>query len=80
VTISGGENGVKVLVVDNGEGMTSELRLKALRGGFTSKSSGTGLGLSICRHLLALNGAAMEIKSEVNIGTTIELVFPGVST
>ena len=79
VTVSEDEGQVKVLVVDNGEGMAPELRMKALRGGFTSKSSGTGLGLSICRHLLAMNGATLEIKSEVNVGTTIELVFPSLS-
>ena len=60
--------------------MTSESLKKALRGGFSSKSSGTGLGLSICRHLLAMNAASMEIKSEVDVGTTIELVFPVIST
>jgi len=80
VTITEGAEKVKIMIVDNGEGMTSEALGKALRGGFTSKSSGTGLGLSICRHLLAKNGASLEIKSEVSVGTTIELVFPVFST
>jgi len=79
VTVKSGAKFVHVTVVDNGEGMTDESRKKALRGGFTSKSSGTGLGLSICRHLLAMNGATMEIKSEESVGTTIELAFPAIS-
>lgn len=79
VAVTTSEDIVRVTVVDNGEGMTPESQKKAFRGGFTSKSSGTGLGLSICRHLLARNGATLEIKSEVGIGTTIELDFPAIS-
>ncbi len=79
INVKDGPEFVQVTVVDDGEGMTPESLKKALRGGFTSKSTGTGLGLSICRHLLAMNGAKMEIKSEVSVGTTIELTFPAIS-
>ncbi len=76
VSIIAGEKEVKAEIADNGEGMTPEALKKALRGGFTSKTSGTGLGLSICRHLLSMNGATLKIESQVNVGTTIKLTFP----
>lgn len=35
-----------------------------------------GLGLSIVRSLVTLNGGALTIKSEVDVGTTVLVSFP----
>ncbi len=35
-----------------------------------------GLGLSILRSLVTLNGGALAIKSEVDVGTTVLVSFP----
>ncbi|MCM1568944.1 MAG: ATP-binding protein [Roseburia sp.] len=41
-----------------------------------SKSTGgTGLGLAIVKHIVARHGAQIELKSEVNKGTLIRVVF-----
>lgn len=76
VTVTTEDANVLIVVADDGEGMTPEAQKKALHGGFSSKSTGTGLGLSICRHLLAVHGASMNMKSEKGVGTTITLTFP----
>ncbi|NCA66794.1 MAG: PAS domain S-box protein [Clostridia bacterium] len=38
-------------------------------------SGGTGLGLSIVKHICALYGASLNIKSKLNVGTTITVEF-----
>jgi signal transduction histidine kinase len=67
---------VEVTVADNGAGMDADTAARALKGGFTTKTSGTGLGLGICRHLLGAHGATLELQSELKRGTTIRMVFP----
>lgn len=41
-----------------------------------SKVTGTGLGLSICKKIVAGHGGAIEIKSELGIGTNILITLP----
>jgi PAS domain S-box-containing protein len=41
-----------------------------------SKSGGTGLGLPLTKALVEANRATFAIKSEVNAGTLVEVVFP----
>jgi signal transduction histidine kinase len=43
---------------------------------FTTKPSGTGLGLSISRNIIRQFNGDMEIKSQKEHGTTVEIRFP----
>jgi signal transduction histidine kinase len=70
----------ELAISDNGAGMDEETARKALKGGFTTKSHGTGLGLGICRHLLGAHGATLTLESEPGRGTTMRIVFPGVTS
>ncbi|MEM0912203.1 MAG: ATP-binding protein [Pseudomonadota bacterium] len=45
----------------------------------TRKFGGTGLGLSICHHLVKLMGGNIEVKSEINQGSTFSVSLPLVS-
>jgi signal transduction histidine kinase len=40
------------------------------------KHEGTGLGLPLTKALVELHGGALEIESEVGVGTTVTLHFP----
>jgi len=42
----------------------------------TRRFSGTGLGLAICRRLVELMGGALEVKSQVNRGSTFLVYLP----
>lgn len=66
----------KLVVADNGQGMTAEVKDKILRPFFTTRSGGTGLGLSITNQLVEANGGSMTIDSVIAEGTTISLRFP----
>jgi len=69
-------------VGDNGEGIAPE-HLSRLTERFyrinvnrSRKVGGTGLGLSIVKHILENYGGYLDIKSELNIGSTFTACFP----
>jgi signal transduction histidine kinase len=43
---------------------------------FTGKESGTGLGMMISQRIIHSHQGLMEIKSQVNVGTTIIITLP----
>ena len=70
---------IEVTIGDDGSGMDAESVRRALRGGFTSKTTGTGLGLGICRHLVTAHGGTFDLESQPGRGTTVRLSFPAAS-
>lgn len=75
-----GESGeyVSVSVSDNGGGMSAETVERAFDPFFTTKSTGegSGLGLSMVHGFVTQSGGFVDIRSEVNKGTTIEICLP----
>ncbi len=65
-------------VIDDGEGMTAEVRRKAFDPFFTTKpvGIGTGLGLPVCASILRHHGGTLEFDSERGRGTTFRLRMP----
>jgi signal transduction histidine kinase/CheY-like chemotaxis protein len=65
-------------VSDTGVGMDEETRRRAIEPFFSTKGlgKGTGLGLSMVHGLAAQLGGALDIKSALGVGTTIELWLP----
>jgi len=78
VTASDTADGVRIVVADNGPGMTAEERERAfLR--FTSNSpGGFGLGLAIVHRLTTSNGGRAALEQSPGGGLTAVLDFPGV--
>jgi two-component system sensor histidine kinase PilS (NtrC family) len=62
-----------VEITDNGCGMTSELMKSIFNPFFTTKPKGTGLGLSIVHSILESYNIWLDVKSEINKGTTFIL-------
>jgi hypothetical protein len=69
---------VQLGVTDTGEGMTPEVRSRALDPFFTTKKRGigTGLGLSLVHGVMVAAGGTVEIESAVGKGTTVTLTMP----
>jgi len=65
-------------VIDNGAGMSSETLKRAVEPFFSSKplGKGTGLGLSMVHGLAVQLGGALQLSSEVGVGTTATLILP----
>ena len=74
----GGRDHVVVRVIDQGEGMTSETKARAVEPFFTTKPQGrgTGLGLAQVFGLMQQSGGSVDINSIVDRGTTVTLRLP----
>jgi PAS domain S-box-containing protein len=72
-------NYVKVSVCDDGSGMTDEVKGRVFEPFYTTKDvgKGSGLGLSMVYGFARQSHGHVDILSEVNKGTTVELYLPG---
>ena len=69
---------VRLVVRDNGEGMSEEVRVRAIDPFFTTKpqGKGTGLGLSMTFGYIRQSNGHLTIESEVGKGTAIVILIP----
>ncbi len=69
---------VRLVVADTGAGMDEPTLLRAGEPFFTTKEQGkgTGLGLSMARGFAEQSGGALQIESEVGMGTKVTLWLP----
>jgi two-component system NtrC family sensor kinase len=69
---------VRVSIVDGGAGMSSDVLARAFEPFYTTKPSGegTGLGLSIVRDIVAEHGGWIDISSQAQRGTRVEVYLP----
>lgn len=67
---------ILIRVKDNGCGMTEAQLKDVFKPFYTTKAQGTGLGLVITRKMLAKMNGTIEITSEKNIGTTVNIFLP----
>lgn len=69
---------VRLLVRDDGTGMSPEIRRRALEPYFTTKAAGegSGLGLAVVDGIVRRAGGAVGITSEIGEGTVVEVLFP----
>ncbi|MCA9523654.1 MAG: hypothetical protein KC609_21910 [Myxococcales bacterium] len=61
---------------DTGEGMSDKVLKNIFIPFFTTKSKGTGLGLAISERIVSSLGGVVEVKSAVDVGTTVTVNLP----
>jgi signal transduction histidine kinase len=66
----------RIQVVDNGHGMSPEVRENVFQPLYTTKVKGTGLGLAIVANMVAGHGGAISVESDVGKGTTFTIILP----
>lgn len=63
-------------VSDTGKGIPPEIEARLFDPFFTTKEGGTGLGLPIAARIVEKHGGLLRYETEVNCGTTFEVVLP----
>ena len=73
-----GENTVRIIVRDDGQGMAESERQHAFDPFFTTRTrqGGTGLGLSICHGIIAKMGGTIALESASGRGTAVIVDLP----
>jgi two-component system sensor histidine kinase AtoS len=67
-------NNIKILVIDNGMGITEEAKI--FEPFFTTKSSGTGLGLSVAQKIIEQHKGTIRPLSSEPGKTVFEIILP----
>ncbi|MFZ5517038.1 MAG: PAS domain S-box protein [Candidatus Zhuqueibacterota bacterium] len=72
---------VSLVIQDNGAGMDKETLARIFDPFFTTKGpgGGTGLGLSVVQGIVEQHEGWIQVDSEVGVGTTFRVCFPGIS-
>ncbi len=78
----GRKNAVRIDIIDNGIGIP-EADIDRIQdpfvqvdNGFTRQYDGAGLGLSVAKQLMTIHSGHLSIRSKVNKGTCVSLIFP----
>jgi signal transduction histidine kinase len=69
--------GIRVIVMDSGNGMTAEVRSKLFEPFFTTKGdTGTGLGLWVSKGIVEKHQGTMAVRSLPGRGTAVSVYLP----
>ena len=80
VTVAGDEDGVTLLIRDNGIGLPSDGRERLTEPYVTNREKGTGLGLAIVKKIMEEHGGRMRMDDAPNGGAEIQLSFPALNS
>ncbi len=75
VSIAEETDNFKVVIQDNGSGISEENLSKIFEPYFTSKSNGFGLGLAATLNILQSHKALVDVQSEEGVGTSFYISF-----
>lgn len=67
---------LKVLIADNGCGISEEVMQQIFEPYFTGKKTGMGIGLATTLSIVHSHGGRIDVQSETGAGTTFTLSFP----
>jgi signal transduction histidine kinase len=65
-----------LVVADSGTGIPAAVEARLFDPFFTTKEGGTGLGLAIAARIVEKHGGAWRYETELNSGTTFEILLP----
>ena len=74
--VQNSEDFVRVIIHDNGVGISQQQLPNIFNPFMTTKEDGTGLGLSMAQRIIEEHGGRIEVNSVLNEGTTIIIYLP----
>jgi signal transduction histidine kinase len=66
----------RIVISDNGPGMSEEVRARVFEPLFTTSSHRLGIGLTVAQRLVGASGGTIAVESTPGAGTTVTLSFP----
>jgi two-component system nitrogen regulation sensor histidine kinase NtrY len=69
-------NTIKIIVSDNGKGISDEVKDLIFEPKFTTKSSGMGLGLPMIKNIIEAYDGVISFTSNEGVGTVFTVVLP----
>lgn len=66
----------KIVIEDDGIGMTRDVLDRAFEPFYTTKAKGTGLGLAICKRIVESHGGTITLDSRPGHGTRVTVELP----
>ena len=78
ISLTQNQKNVHIQVRDTGKGLSKRRYKQIFEPGYTTKKRGWGLGLSLAKRIIEKyhQGRIRVLRSEINKGTTIEIVLP----
>jgi len=76
VTAENKDKFIKMVIEDNGHGISNDIINKVFDPFFTTKAKGVGLGLTVCRQIARMHRGDIELKSEEGKGTSAIVRLP----
>lgn len=76
VTVFSEKEHVKIIIEDNGVGVSDENKSKIFEPKFTTKTSGMGLGLGMVKNIVETYNGSITFTSKSNKGTVFTITFP----
>jgi PAS domain S-box-containing protein len=70
------KDSVRIRFIDNGPGIPNDLLSRLGEPFYTTKEKGTGLGLMVSYKIIEDHQGSINIKSELNKGTTVDIILP----
>jgi PAS domain S-box-containing protein len=70
------KDSVGIRFIDNGPGIPNNLLSRLGEPFYTTKENGTGLGLMVSYKIIKDHQGSINIKSEMNRGTTVDIILP----
>lgn len=67
---------ILITVMDNGSGISEEIKDQVFVPFFTTKKEGSGIGLSLSKQIMTLHGGKIQMDGREGLGTRISLHFP----
>ena len=76
ISVSENSDNYLISIVDNGTGISEDIREKIFEPNFTTKNTGMGLGLSMVKNILKNHNANIHFKTNVDICTEFLIDIP----
>jgi len=76
VSTQSGSEGARLVIEDEGPGISEEIQENIFEPFFTTKKEGSGLGLAICRQIVTSHGGTIQVESASRQGATFVVILP----